>query len=278
MTPVVVGLLLLAALLHASWNAFLRSGKDRLWTVVVMCTMAAAVSLAAVFVLPKPGISSWPFIGLSALLEITYCLLLVTAYEHGELAHVYPLARGVSPLLVTVGAMAFAHETPSAMTWIGVVLVSSGILSLSAAQDRQGFGPTLFALATGVVVASFTLLDGVGVRLSGQPQSYAAWLFLLQGAPMPFIYVIARKRLWPAIHFRETGRAMTAGLVSMTAYALVLWALNLGSIGPVAALRETSILFALVIGRVLLGERVMARRVASAATIAVGAFVLAARG
>ncbi|HEY3888663.1 MAG TPA: hypothetical protein VGL73_08815, partial [Caulobacteraceae bacterium] len=195
MTPLVIGLILGAALLHASWNAILRGGADRLWSITVMCATSAVVALPFVFLLAAPARASWPRIGLSAALQVSYCIFLVRAYREGALAQVYPIARGTSPLLVTLGAVFVAGErlTPAALA--GVALVSLGIMALAFEKARPSARSTLAAIATGVFVAAYTLTDGVGARLSGNAQSYTAWLFLVQGAAMPIVYVALRGRL-----------------------------------------------------------------------------------
>lgn len=239
-----------------------------------MCSFAAMVSLAFVLVLPFPAQASWPFLAASAALQIAYCLLLVRAYETGELGHVYPIARGTAPLLVTLGAAAIAGERASAATLAGIGLVCFGILGLSAFWDRRSWTASTAALMTGVMIAACTLVDGFGVRLSHQPWSYAAWLFVLSGAPMLPVYWVVRGRITAGLPIGETGRAMIAGVAANLAYALVLLALASGPMGPVAALRETSILFALAIGKIFLGERLTFKRAAAAATIAAGATIL----
>ena len=189
----------------------------------------------------------------------------------------YPIARGVAPLLVTLGAAEVAGERLTPTTLTGISLVSLGILGLAIRKHHLNLKPTLAALVTGLLIATFTLVDGFGVRFSRQPQSYAAWLFILQGAPMPLIFFAVRGQLIPTLPFVDTIKAMIAGLVSMSAYVLTLWALALSPMGPTTALRETSIPFAVIIGRLFLGEVLTFRHFLSACTIAVGAFIVAAQ-
>ena len=277
MSPVVVALVLGAALLHATWNAVLRSGADRLWSISVMSMVSAAAAAPFALLLVKPAMASWPYIALSAALQIGYCLFLVRAYRDGELAQVYPIARGVSPLLVTLGAAVVAGERLSAADLTGVALVSAGICALAFGRTRPGLHSTLAALACGVFIAGYTLTDGVGARASGHPASYAAWLFVTQGAPMPLVYGAIRGRLRVGPRDPETLKAILGGVLSMVAYGTVVWALTLGPMGQVSALRETSVLFAAVIGVVFLKERLTLVRLGSAVMIAAGAFLLSAR-
>jgi drug/metabolite transporter (DMT)-like permease len=183
----------------------------------------------------------------------------------------------VSPLLVTLGASTFADERFSPITLTGIILVSLGIIGLAIADYRLNLKSTVAALTTGLFIAVFTLVDGIGARLSSHPVSYAAWVFLLQGAPMPLIFFAARGRLIAIVPNVETVKAILAGIASSFAYGLVIWALALSPMGPVAALRETSILFAVIIGRLFLGEGLTIKRVLSASTIFLGTLILAAQ-
>jgi drug/metabolite transporter (DMT)-like permease len=276
MTPLVVGLILSAALLHASWNAILRGGADRLWSITVMCATSAVVALPFLFFLVLPARASWPCIGFSAALQVSYCLFLVRAYREGGLAQVYPIARGTSPLLVTLGAAVIAGErlTPAALG--GVALVSLGIMALAFEKARPSARSTLSALATGVFVAAYTLTDGVGARLSGNAQSYTAWLFLVQGVAMPLVYLALRGRLTLPLKEAETWKALAGGVFGLLSYGVVIWALTLAPMGRVSALRETSILFAVVIGAVFLKEKLTPARLTAALMIAGGAIALSA--
>jgi drug/metabolite transporter (DMT)-like permease len=274
MTPTVVILVLSAALLHASWNAMLRSGADRFWSIVVMCIASATVSLPFTWILASPNRASWPYIGLSAALQIIYCLFLVRAYREGDLGQVYPIARGFSPLMVTMGAAIFAGEKLSPVALTGIAMVSFGIIGMTSGQDHLDAKSLLAALATGLFVASYTVTDGIGSRLSGHPPSYAAWLFLFQGAPMPLIYIAMRGRLAIDPIARETLKAAAGGIFSLLGYGAIIWALSLSPMGQVSALRETSILFAVLMGRIFLREPLTLNRIVAGTTIAIGAICL----
>ena len=274
MTPLIIALVLTAAVLHASWNAVLRTGADRLWSITVVCGISALLSLPFVLLLVAPARSSWPFIALSAGLQVGYCLFLVRAYREAGLAQVYPIARGTSPLLVTLGAAILAGErlTPAALA--GVVLVSLGIMALAFEKARPNARSTLAAVTTGVFIAAYTLTDGVGARLSGHPQAYTAWLFLTQGIAMVSVYLALRRRLVVSLKDPETGKALIASVFGLLSYGIVIWALTLAPMGQVSALRETSILFAAVIGVVFLKETLSWARVGAALMIAAGAVAL----
>ena len=276
MSPVVIALVLGSALLHAAWNAILRGGADRFWSIVVMSMASAAAALPLALLLPAPLRACWPYIAVSACLQIGYCLFLARAYRDGDLAQVYPIARGTSPLLVTLGAAVAAGERLTPLVLLGVAFVSAGIIALSLERGPRRSKSSLWAIATGVFIAGYTLTDGLGARLSGHAPSYAAWLFVLQGAPMPLIWLAARGRLTIRLGDGETLKAIVGGLLSTLAYGVIIWALTLGPMGRVSALRETSILFATVLGVAFLGERLTVRRAASAVMVAAGAIILSA--
>lgn len=274
MTPLVIALVLGAAVLHAGWNAALRSHLDRLRGIVVMCASCALFALPFALVLPRPDPASWPFLALSAVLQIFYCFFLVRAYREGDFGQIYPIARGASPLLVTLGAALLAGEHLAPLALAGVALVSGGIFACARGIDRAHMGSVFAALAAGVFIAGYSLTDGSGARLSGHALSYAAWSFVAQGVPMLLIY-LALRREWPVRAFdRETWRAIGGGAVSMVAYGIVIVAMAMSPMGQVSALRETSILFAAVIGRLFLGEALTPRRVAAVTVIAIGAACL----
>lgn len=274
MTPTLIGLVLLAAILHATWNAVLRSGADRLWSMAVMSIAWSAASLPVALWLAPPAPASWPYILLSAGLHVGYNLFLVRAYRHGELGQVYPIARGSSPLLVTLGAALFAGEHLGLLALSGVGLVSLGIVSLARGKASARPMSIATALATGFFIASYTVTDGIGSRLSEGVQAYAAWLFVLEGLPMPLIYLALRGRLAISPASPEALKAVAGGIISVVAYALIIWAVSLGPMGPVSALRETSVVFAALIGRYFLSETLTARRLGACAVIAFGAFCL----
>lgn len=270
-----LALVLGAALLHATWNAMLRSGVDRLWSITLMCVVAATLSLPVMLVLPPPAMASWPYAVCSAALQIGYCLFLIRSYRDGQLGQVYPIARGSAPLLVALGAVIFAGEHLAPRAIGGLILVSGGIMGLSLGRDRADLRSILAALVTGVFVAGYMVTDGVGVRLSGQPVSYVVWMTFIQGAPMPLVYLIARRRFPPIRPDRETFKALGSGVLGMAGYGVVVWAMSMTDMAKVSGLRETSILFAAILGAVFLKERLTVRRALSAIVISTGAILLA---
>jgi len=267
-------LVLFAALLHASWNALLRGGADRLWSMTVMCIAIAIVcAMAAVFMVP-PAPASWGYALLSALLHVGYNLFLVRSYRVGDLGQIYPISRGSSPALITLGAALFAGETITPGELLGIGLVSGGIISL-AFRGRSLSVPSLpYALGTGCFIAAYSVVDGIGARLSGAPLAYTVWMSALWGVLMPLVYIGLRdaRSLFSVRPGMLT--AVIGGLVSLLAYAIVIYAMNEAPLGAVSALRETSVLFAALLGYLFLGETLTARRILACVVIASGAIII----
>lgn len=267
-------LVLFAAGLHASWNALLRSGEDRLWSMTMMCLGVAIASIIGCMFLAAPAKASWSYAALSAVLHIGYNLFLVRTYEVGDLGQTYPISRGSSPILITVGAAIFAGERVGTTGLIGILLVSSGIISL-AFQGRRLALPSLpYALGTGCFIAAYSVTDGLGVRLSAAPLAYTAWMCALWGVMMPMVYALLRG---PAsLLRRRSGMQISifGGVVSLLAYGIVIYAMSHAPMGAVSALRETSVLFAALIGYFFLGEKLTIRKIISCLVIALGTFAL----
>jgi drug/metabolite transporter (DMT)-like permease len=273
LTPIATALVLLAALLHASWNAVLRGGRDRLWSMSVMCLGIGLPALAALPFVPRPAAASWPFVLASGVLHLGYNLGLVRMYRLGSLGETYPIARGSAPMLVALGAALFAHELPNALALAGIGLVSCGIFAL-AVQGRRLAGVALAAaLVTGLVIATYTVVDGLGVRRAGTDAGYIAWIFGLELALVP-VFIGIRGASGLAAPARAFVAPLLGGVVSLVAYGIVIVALAAAPMGPVAALRETSVVFASLIGWMFLKEPLTVWRLAACVVIAAGAFCL----
>jgi drug/metabolite transporter (DMT)-like permease len=266
--------ILFAAALHASWNALLRAGTDRLWSITIMCAAIAAACFALAFVVAAPGPASWRYVIVSALLHVGYNLFLVRTYRSGDLGQTYPIARGSSPLLVTVGAALFAGELPNMVSIFGVLLISGGIISLAFQGKRMSVETLPYAIGTGCFIGAYSVTDGIGARLSGTPVGYTVWMCLLWGALMPPLYVLLRDRRSLIRGRSEMLVAAGGGLVSLLAYGIIIFAMSLGPMGPVSALRETSVVFAALIGRFFLHERLTAYRITACIIIALGALCI----
>ncbi|MDR5745134.1 EamA family transporter [Caballeronia sp. LZ029] len=272
------GVVLFAAVLHASWNAMLHGNRDRFLSMTWMSIAIGVVSAFVVFYLPMPPKAAWPYIVASGLVHIVYNVSLVRSYRRGDLAQAYPIARGSSPMLVTLGAALFAHEGIGALHAFGIVLISGGIMALALQGGRVSRAGVLAALTTGVTIAIYTVIDGIGVRLSdGEALTYTTWMFMFYWL-MPVIFVAKRglPALWTPV--KETpmavGSSLAGGLVSIAAYGIVIWAMQSGAMGAVSALRETSVVFAALIGRVFLREPVSAKRWLACVVVAAGAVCL----
>jgi len=273
----ITGVVLGAALMHAAWNALVKTGDDRVVTLALLSTVWLVIGGALVAVLPVPARAAWPFVLTSVGLHYVYLLGLLWMYREGDLSHVYPIARGSAPLLLAGGSVLVAGEVLPPPEWAGVALVSLGILSLAlqgGGRRRTAWRPTGAALFTGVVIAGYTLTDGLGVRHTGNAVAYAAWLFCLQGVPWVAVLLWLRLRQPARVPARLVGPGLLAGGLSMLAYGLVIWALSLAPMAPIAALRETGVIFAALIGHFLLGEPFGRRRILAAALVACGVAVL----
>jgi drug/metabolite transporter (DMT)-like permease len=274
-SPIVVGLVLTSAAMHASWNALLKGGSDRLRSVTLMAATTSVVAGLWLLYLPAPRADSWACIALSAALHVIYNLLLVASYRHGDLGVSYPIARGSSPLLVALGAAVVAHERLDYLSLAGIVLISLGILGLAFENRTALVARALVpAFLTGMTIAAYTLADGLGARLSGNSQAYAAWLFVSYG---PVMLLILGLRRGTSDHFgldAAAARSALGGIVSMIAYAIVIWAASVSPMGPVSALRETGVVFAALLGRLFLHERLGPRRLAACTIVALGAACL----
>lgn len=274
----VVAVVLTAALLHASWNGLAKAVPGRLvFSTLSGLTFLVGGGIGAAL-LPAPARASWPFLVTSAILQVGYMVVLTAAYRHGEFNRVYPLARGTAPVLVTVVALTVLGERLSLAQAAGVAAVCGalGALVLLGGRPRRGDGLGL-AVLTGVLISGYTLVDGVGVRLSGAALGYAAWLFTVQGLLAPVVCrVLAGPALLPALA-RYAVPGVTGGVLSLVVYAAVVWAQSVGNLALVSALRETSVLFAGVIGALFFGERFSPARLAVTA-LAVGGIVLTQLG
>ncbi len=273
--------MLLAAALHASWNAVIKaashSEQHRLLTPAILIGTASLAGLALTPFVAPPNPASWLYLGLSTAIHTAYFSFLVLAYRFGDLSQVYPIARGMSPLLVAPAAIVFAGEDLTLTAAAGVAVIAVGVGSLAFGRTfgagRDGRGIAL-ALATGATIGAFTLVDALGVRHAGSALGYVAWLNFLMSAPFAVgaLFVARREaRAYLRTHWRP---GVTAGLMTAISYGLIVWTLSLGAIAPIAALRETSVVFAAVIGAVFLGEPFGPRRVAAAAVVAGGIVLL----
>jgi drug/metabolite transporter (DMT)-like permease len=271
----VFAIVLFAALLHASWNAIVKGAGDKLLTTVLVTTSATLLAAISLPVLRQPNAASWPFILASSLFQVAYFILLARTYHLADMSQTYPLMRGTAPLLVAgVSVLALgAHLTVT--MWIGVGVICLGILGMAVGDRRRNRKGVALALLNAVVIAGYTLIDGLGVRRSGAPAAYTLWIFLVTGVPLAAWAVRTRGRAALSQYVRRNWHfGLIGGVGTVASYGLALWAMTLAPIAVVAALRETSILFGVVISGLLLKEHVGLARLAAACTIALGAAVL----
>lgn len=272
MTPLVVLLVLMAASMHAVWNALVKTSGDRL---AVMVGISAVGGVAGLVVLPfavTPAPASWPYLALTTAIHIGYYLFLLRAYGIGDLSQVYPIARGGSPLILALISGPVVGEALSVTQVAGVGLISLGIISLSLGKGSRL--ALLYAVCTACFIAAYSATDALGVRRSGSPLGYIAWLFFLDGAMMLAFGFWRRGRTLFSPSRVDWRQWLGGGVLAVGAYGIVVWCYNLGAAAPVSALRETSVIFAALIGTLFLGERFGVRRMIAAAVVAAGIVVM----
>ena len=261
-----------AALLHATWNALVRASADKQLDAIANSAGSGAISLAIAVWLPAPAPQSLPWIAASVAVHILYYRFLAGAYRWGELSYTYPIMRGGGPMIVAVSGTLVFGEVLGASHWAGVALVCGGILALAhGAHERRA---TAFAVANALVIASYTLIDATGARASGAPISYALWLCVGNGMMNVAIGAGLRRAELPAYLVRRWKRALLGGACSMGAYSIALWAMTRAPVALVAVLRETSVIFALLLGTLFLGEKMTRRRLAATGAVLAGLMVL----
>ncbi|OKJ99685.1 hypothetical protein AMK26_27160 [Streptomyces sp. CB03234] len=275
MTPLVATAVLIAAVTHAGWNAIAHHIKDQLLSFTLISGGGALIGAVAACFVPLPAAAAWPYLILSAALHVGYMALLMRSFTLGDFGQMYPIARGTAPLVVTVLAALLVDELPDGLQLTGVAVACAGLMGLAlwgirGTGGRPPWPAILAALATGLAIAGYTVVDGVGVRASGTPLGYIAWLMLVQGLAIP-AYTLHRRRTALAAQLRpHAARGLLGAALSVSAYALVLWAQTRAPLAPVAALRESSIIVGAAIGALLFKERFGAPRIAAAGLMVVG--------
>lgn len=266
-------LVLLGALLHASWNAIVKSGGNKLGETGLIAGGGALVALLALPFIPLPAAASWPWLAASVAIHQLYYALVAAAYRAGDMGHTYPLMRGTAPLLVALVSAPLLGETLSAHAWIGVMLICGGILLL-ALHRHAAPRATVMALANALVIAIYTLIDGTGTRLSGNAISYVLWLTLLEAFPLlTWLWLRDGQRFQRQL--RQRGAiALIGGTCAIGSYGFALWAMTQAPVATVAALRETSVLFAVAIATFVLREVTGPRRIIAGILVVAGAATL----
>ncbi|MGV1792573.1 EamA family transporter [Rhizobium sp. A37_96] len=271
----VIALVLFGALLHATWNAIIKAGTDKSLDAALVSAGGAVAALPLLPFLPLPASAAWPFIGASAILQFAYFQLVAAAYRAGDIGLVYPLMRGVAPLIIVSTSSFILKETLSGGALIGTMTICAGILTLAFEARKGSRRAIVLALANAVVIATYTYVDGIGARESGNSISYTLWMALLPPVLL-FAWAISQRGVNAvAAHVRYNWwRGLIGGGGSIVSYGLALWAMTKAPVAMVAALRETSILFAMVISVVVLKERSSIWRYIAGGIIAAGVLVL----
>jgi drug/metabolite transporter (DMT)-like permease len=278
-SPATATAVLLAAVLHAGWNALAKFIPDRLTASALMGGVSTAFGIVCSVFAPFPAPASWPYLVVSAVLQTGYLLMLTAAYARGEFGRVYPVARGTAPAVVTLASLSILGERLDAGQLLGIAVVVGGISVLVLARGRPRVGDGLgLAALTGLTIAGYTLVDGLGVRHSGSAFGYASWLFLLHG-PLVLAAALAlgarrARRSEPGAMAWPRGAHLSAGIaggaMSMLAYGIVLWAQDRAGLSLVSALRETSVLFAGLLGAAFFAEPFSRRQTMGAIAVAAG--------
>ena len=268
MSTSILLIVLFAAVLHASWNALIKAGPDKMRDSVLISAFAAVISAVILPFLPMPAAASWPYILASATIHVAYYSLVGAAYRHGDMSYAYPLMRGLPPLLVAVASGPLIGDSLPFWAWAGILCLCGGVLSLVSLRRA----PAKAALLNALAIAGYTIIDGIGVRHSGSPLSYTLWIFLLGAIPLTAwaargggFWAYARLRRW---------HGLAGGIGTLSAYSLILWAMTKAPVAEVAALRETAILFGTAISALVLKEKVGWNRAAAAAMVTLGAILL----
>jgi drug/metabolite transporter (DMT)-like permease len=271
----ILGAVLGAAFLHAAWNGLIRVGASRVHAMMVLSAVQGVIGLGLALTRPFPGAEVLPWLLASGLAHSAYKTFLTYAYEHGDLSRVYPLARGTAPLIVLVVGGLFLGESLTLPEGLGIAILGAGILLLASGVFTSGESLRLlpYAFGAAVATASYSMIDGLGARVAGDPTSFVGWMFVLDGLLFATVMTMLRGAgAWPA-----PGRIWAVGsagaAASYASYAIVVWAMTRAPIALVAALRETSIVFGVLIGWLLLGERMTRTKALSALLILAGVVV-----
>lgn len=263
---------LCAALLHASWNAVIRLGSDRAQGMLLLTLGNALVGVPVILLAPFPGAEVWPWLIASGAIHTLYQVALMLAFEQGDLSRAYPISRGAAPLMVAVVSVAFLADRLDAAEALGIAILGLGIIGMANGALQAGESRRLvpYALLTACATAAYTLVDGLGARVMGAPVAFVGWLLILSAiGTIPVIWLMRGADPFRTMH-RHVRVGLFAGLASFASYAIAVWAMTVAPIALVAALRETSILFAVLIGWLAFGERMDRTKIAAAFLIVLG--------
>ncbi len=269
-------LVLSAAFLHAVWNALMKRSADRFIALAMLNFGHGLPALFLVYFFLPPAVESWPFLVASTFVHFLYYIFLLLSYRFGDLSQVYPIARGIAPVCVAIGAWYFAGEVLPIGAWYGIILITAGIglLFFARSKGHANGKAIMAALATGLMIASYTVLDGMGVRASQHALGYIGWLFLLEW-PFSIGLFYYRRKLLTSIPASVYIIGFFGGVISAIAYGLAIYAKSIAPLGSVSAVRESSVIIAAMIGVIWFGERPWKLRVLAAIVVAGGVILLA---
>ncbi len=273
LSPLALAAVLGSAVMHAGWNVAIRAQRDRRREMALVVVGAALICACVLPFLTPPSRESWPYLAASGVLHVLYFILIGEAYSRGGVSLAYPLMRGTAPVLTACFSMVVVGEVMSPWGWAGVLSISAGVILMAKRSGEPGETAAIpFALANSLVIAAYTLNDALGARASGSPVAYTLWVEPLSLVPSLLWLLRGQRIVLPSV--REMARGLGGGFCSMAAYAIALWAMTIAPIAPVAAVRETAMLFGVGFARVFLGERPGRRGWAAVAVIALGAALL----
>jgi uncharacterized membrane protein len=274
MSGTVFSALLFAAFLSATWNAIVKGGSNKYLHAVLVANSAAIIAAVLLPFLKQPAREAWVYIAASSVLQVFYYVLLAAVFRAGDMSHAYPMMRGGAPLLVSLASGPLIGEALSAGKWIGVIMICIGVMSLAwEARFRTGAhrGVVRYALLNAAVIAGYTVVDGIGVRISGASTGYLMWNLVLTALILSIWTLLTRRGELFSYAVGRVRSALIGGLATTAAYGIILWAMTQAPIAAVAALRETSMIFVLAMAVIIFKERAGLRRYGATALIACGA-------
>lgn len=272
----IILLILVAALLHASWNAVIKGGTNKLYETGLNCFGGGVGVLFVVPFLPLPAPESLIFLAGSCSVHIAYYLCIAVAYRTVDMSFAYTIMRGTAPLLTSIAMLLFGHNLSWA-GWLGILCLCSGVLVLTRENVRNGrfnVSGALAAVGTAVVIMGYTLFDGYGARASGNPISYVCWLYVINTFPINTILLLSQRKSYIPYFKQRWKVGLFGGLCSLGSYGVALWAMTKAPIAMVAALRETSVIFGMLLAILFLGEKFSPVKLLAVVLVAAGIIIM----
>ena len=279
MSNLVIGIVLAAALMHAIWHSLIKSCDEKFLAYALINVVAMVVATIGLTLTPPIQIGSYEWLAASIAVHHVYKVMLIQSYRFGDMSAVFPIARGTAPVIVGIVSAAYLGEHLTRAQWAGIILIGVGVAALSFVSARKHPATVrglFFAAATGLVTAAYTFIDAHGARLSASAVAYVCWIYVADGILFPVIAIVWRRADIAPFLRTNWRQGVGAGFLSITSYGAVVWAMALGAIGVIAALREASVLFVILIGAWYLREQVGVVRILSAGLILLGILLVAA--